>query len=128
MKLIVERTIGPLVNEKRAAFLQRAVELASDRRRSEIRLEELHKIDPAEGLLGLKVVDPAMGSGHFLVSLVDYLADQVTALIGEAHHAVTWADYFSPLVGRLAEVGSESVQKPKRMDGSCAMTNSQTRT
>ena len=31
----------------------------------------------AEEILALKVCDPAMGSGHFLVSLVDYLSDRV---------------------------------------------------
>ena len=64
----------------------------------------MHSLDPAEAVLNLKVVDPAMGSGHFLVSLVDYLAEHVTTLMGEAHHAVAWADYVSPLVRRLADV------------------------
>jgi hypothetical protein len=104
VKLIIERTVGPLVEEKRAAFLNRAAELAGDRRRTELRLEELHRLDPAEAVLNLKVVDPATGSGHFLVSLVDYLAEHVTTLMGEAHHAVAWADYVSPLVRRLADV------------------------
>ena len=104
VKLIIERTVGPLVEEKRAAFLKRAAELVSDRRRTELRLEELHSLDPAEAVLNLKVVDPAMGSGHFLVSLVDYLAEHVTTLMGEAHHAVAWADYVSPMVRRLADV------------------------
>lgn len=104
VKLIVERTIGPLVEEKRTAFLDRAIALASDRRSKEIRLDELRKLDPAESVLSLKVVDPAMGSGHFLVSLVDYLADRVTTLMIEARHEVDWADYVSPLVGRLADV------------------------
>ena len=31
----------------------------------------------AEEILELKICDPAMGSGHFLVSLVDYLSDRV---------------------------------------------------
>ncbi len=104
VKLIIERTIGPLLEEKHAAFLKRAKELASDRRRSEIRLEELYKLDPAEAVLDLKVVDPAMGSGHFLVSLVDYLAERVATLMIEAQHEVDWTDYVSPLVRRLADV------------------------
>jgi hypothetical protein len=104
VKLIIERTVGPLVEEKRTAFLNCAAELASDRRRTDVRLEELHRLDPAEAVLNLKVVDPAMGSGHFLVSLVDYLAEHLITLMGEAHHAVAWADYVSPLVRRLADV------------------------
>ena len=57
---------------------------------------ELKKYDPAEQMLTIKVCDPAMGSGHFLVSLVDYLSDRVIAAIAEANNAVT--DYVSPLV------------------------------
>jgi hypothetical protein len=45
-----------------------------------------------------------MGSGHFLVALVDYLAEQITTAMGEAQEAVTWADYVSPLMGRLAAI------------------------
>ncbi len=104
VKLIIERSVGPLVEEKRTVFLKRAAELAKDRRRTEIRLEELYQLDPAEAVLDLKVVDPAMGSGHFLVSLVDYLAERVITLMIEAQHEVAWANYVSPLVRRLAGV------------------------
>ncbi len=47
-------------------------------------LEPLVRGRGAEQLLELKVCDPAMGSGHFLVSLVDYLADRVIAALAEA--------------------------------------------
>jgi hypothetical protein len=104
VSLIIARTVGPLVDERMGAFNELAAKLANDRRSTDARLDELRKIDPAERILDLKVVDPAMGSGHFLVSLVDYLADMVTAAMGEAREAVTWADYVSPLVGRLADV------------------------
>ena len=40
-------------------------------------LTPLVKNRSAEEILALKVCDPAMGSGHFLVSLVDYLSDRV---------------------------------------------------
>jgi len=101
VKLIIERTVGPLVKERVDAFQERAAALASDRRRVELRLQELAGLDPAERILDLKIVDPAMGSGHFLVSLVDYLAEAVTTAMGEAKEAVEWADYLSPLDGRL---------------------------
>src|SRR5579859_2060440 len=104
VKLIIQRTVGPLVEEKRTAFLKRAEELSKDRQRKELRLAELYKLDPAEAVLNLKVVDPAMGSGHFLVSLVDYLAERVITLMIEAQHEVAWANYVSPLVGRLADI------------------------
>lgn len=94
MKLIIERTIGPLVREKLDAFRERAAALGSDRRSKDARLDELRRIDAAEQILNLKIVDPAMGSGHFLVSLVDYLAEQITTAMGEAHEAVTWGGLF----------------------------------
>ncbi|MXW12386.1 MAG: N-6 DNA methylase [Synechococcus sp. SB0662_bin_14] len=38
----------------------------------------------AEDILALKICDPAMGSGHFLVSLVDYLSDRVIEAMAAA--------------------------------------------
>jgi type II restriction/modification system DNA methylase subunit YeeA len=58
----------------------------------------------AERLLELKICDPAMGSGHFLVSLVDYLADQVITAMAEAQAVVTFIDYVSPLIARIAAI------------------------
>ena len=48
VSLIIKETVGPLVEER-----------------------------SAEQILDLKICDPAMGSGHFLTSLVDYLSDRV---------------------------------------------------
>ena len=59
----------------------------------------LKRLDPAEELLELKVCDPAMGSGHFLVNLVDYLADRVIEAMAEAEALVE--GYLSPLVERI---------------------------
>src|SRR6202035_3869382 len=68
------------------------------------RLGILEGNDPAERLLELKICDPAMGSGHFLVSLVDYLADQVITAMAEAQALVTFIDYVSPLIARIAAI------------------------
>src|SRR4051794_25630143 len=64
----------------------------------------LKRLDPAEKLLELKVCDPAMGSGHFLASLVDYLADQVITAMAEAEAIVSWGEYLSPLSGRIEAI------------------------
>lgn len=61
-------------------------------------------LDPASAILELRVCDPAMGSGHFLVSLIDYLASAVFTATGEAAVAVTWAEYQSPILQRLATI------------------------
>lgn len=48
-----------------------------------------------------------MGSGHFLVNLVDYLTDQVIEAMAEAEAAVEWAAealYVSPLAERIATI------------------------
>ena len=103
--LVIEKTLGPLVDERRDAFLARAAELKSDRRPKDERLADLAKLDPAEAVLDLKVLDPAMGSGHFLVTAVDFLSDHVAELI-EYPPEVAWLDggYVSPLVERLETV------------------------
>jgi hypothetical protein len=45
-----------------------------------------------------------MGSGYFLVSLVDSLADQVITTMAEAEAIVSWGDYSSPLASRLEAI------------------------
>ena len=75
--LIVERTLKPLSEERLEAFEQKSKSLASDRRPKDVRHAELRELDPAEAVLDLKVLDPAMGSGHFLVTAVDFLSDYI---------------------------------------------------
>ncbi len=102
--LIIRETVGPLVARHTEAFRARAEELAKGARPEDYRLGALKRLDPAERLLELKICDPAMGSGHFLVSLVDYLADQVIAAMAEAEAIVSWGDYISPLGGRIEAI------------------------
>ena len=105
VQLILRRAVGPLLEERRAAFAARADALRSDRRAKAERLAELPRLDPAEAFLSLRVCDPAMGSGHFLVSLVDYVADEVLTALTAAPAMVDWADaehpYRSPLSARI---------------------------
>ena len=99
--LILRETIEPLVQSRLDAFAAKAAELAGADLAEDRKLGTLKRIDPAEKLLELKICDPAMGSGHFLVSLVDYLADQVIAAMAEAEATVEWGDYISPLSERI---------------------------
>ena len=101
VQLILRRAVGPLLAERRAAFVARARELAGDNRRKAERLDLLAPFDPAEAFLQLRICDPAMGSGHFLVSLVDYLADETLGAVAEAPVSVPWGDYRSPLMARI---------------------------
>ena len=104
--LIVERTLKPLADERRNAFVEKADALKSDRRSKKERREELEQLDPAEAVLDLKVLDPAMGSGHFLVTAVDFLSDYIAELIERVPEVPEWLDgeYASPLVRRVAAI------------------------
>ncbi|MBY6244021.1 Eco57I restriction-modification methylase domain-containing protein [Methylosinus sp. Sm6] len=111
--LIIERAVGPLVLERTAAFKAKAEQLASDKRAAPQRLAELAAVDPATAILSLKVCDPAMGSGHFLVSLVDWLADEVLGSMAEAAALVSFGDYVSPLAARIADIRGRILEEAK---------------
>ena len=104
--LIVERTLKPLAEERLQAFEDKAAVLKSERRSKQERREEIEQLDPAEAVLDLKVLDPAMGSGHFLVTAVDFLSDYIAELIEYVPSVPEWLDgeYASPLVGRVAAI------------------------
>ena len=113
--LIVDRTLKPLAEERLKAFENKAAELKSDHRPKTQRKDELCKLDPAEAVLNLKVLDPAMGSGHFLVTAVDFLSDYIADLIEYVPVVPEWldGDYVSPLVDRVAAIRREILQRAK---------------
>jgi hypothetical protein len=104
--LILKETLEPLIDDKLAAFRDKARELADAHADEDERISQLRKLDPAEALLTLRICDPAMGSGHFLVNLVDYLADTVIDTLAEVTNMVDWAEepYTSPLADRIADI------------------------
>ena len=115
--LIVERTLKPLADERLNAFAAKAASLQSDRRSKQERRVELDRFDPAVAVLDLKVLDPAMGSGHFLVTAVDFLSDYIAELIEYVPSVPEWLDgeYASPLVERVAAIRADI---RRRADGS----------
>ncbi len=120
VRLIVEQTLGPLVREREDEFRHLAQSLASDTRPRNARRRELEAADPAEAVLLLKVLDPAMGSGHFLVAALDYLTEEIDRLVGYAAEVADWlpADgpYVSPLQGRIENVKAE-IQRQAAANG-----------
>ena len=100
--LIIKDTIEPLIRSRMDAFEARHGELATTPLTKSRRMGRLKPLDPAEKLLDLKVCDPAMGSGHFLVNLVDYLADRVITAMAEAEATVD--GYLSPLTARIDDI------------------------
>ena len=113
--LIVDHTIKPLVEERLKNFENRAKQLANDKRTKEMRRTELQKLDPAEAILDLKVLDPAMGSGHFLVTAVDFLSDYIAELIEYVPAVPDWLDedhdYASPLLERVQKIRTEIIDR-----------------
>ncbi len=81
--LILDETLEPLIADAHKAFNDR---LASLKRgdSEDFKFSELQKVDPATAITRLRICDPAMGSGHFLVSLVDRLTNHALNAVAEA--------------------------------------------
>jgi len=97
--LIIREAVGPLVDARMDGFAAEESDLTSRQVPEDRRMGRLKRLDPAERTLELKVCDPAMGSGHFLVNLVDYLADRVIEAMAESEALVE--GYLSPLAERI---------------------------
>ena len=116
--LIVARTLKPLAEERLTAFVEKAAKLADDPMPKAERYAELLQLDPAEAVLDIKVLDPAMGSGHFLVTAVDFLSDYIAEMVEHAPGVPEWLDdeYVSPLVERVAAIRQDISQRAQAAD------------
>jgi hypothetical protein len=101
--LILDETLEPLITERMAAF-DDAIAALDTNIAGEDQRADLDAADPAEAILRLRICDPAMGSGHFLVSLVDTLADHVLNAMAEASFRVTGFDYQSPVARKIEDI------------------------
>ena len=96
--LILRRAVEPLVQECREGFAAHAHD-AED-------AAALAGADAAEAMLNLRICDPAMGSGHFLVSLIDHLTDAVLTAMAEAALELD-GSYRSPLAAAIVDIRSQ---------------------
>jgi hypothetical protein len=115
VRLILRESVGLLARERVDAFETQLKKFSRKTSLNPADWEVLDKLDPAARLLELKICDPAMGSGHFLVALVDDLADRVleaiataTLHVGEqpwaAHLVESGKPWQSPLLARVADI------------------------
>lgn len=111
VRLILRRAVGPLLAERRKAFADCLADVVSAARPKAERRERLERFDPAMHFLDLRVCDPAMGSGHFLVSLVDFLSDEVLSAMAEAATDAAALDYRSPLAGQIERIRAHIVEQ-----------------
>ncbi|HYK86864.1 MAG TPA: hypothetical protein VEV19_15950, partial [Ktedonobacteraceae bacterium] len=125
VKYIVEHTVGPVLKEKLEALrplFREAEQFLRGQKDKEKALQKqriLAKGDTPENetykhykdrlnvaFFDLKVLDPAMGSGHFLVEAVDYITDQMAKFLT----GFKW----NPIVHELAETRREIQQEMER--------------
>ncbi len=126
MDYIVRQTLGPVLDGRQAAFvaaMDRIAELrgrlaktldAGANRQLRGQLERAER-DAAEAFLGIKVCDPAMGSGHFLVNAVDFLTDGIILRMQayhDSHAGVPWE--WNPIRQTVERVRGEIVGEMAR--------------
>src|SRR6266571_3365326 len=128
VKYIVEHTVGPIIAEKletlRPIFREAEKTLQAERDkvkalgRKDISAEnetyKKYRETLNEAFFDLKVLDPAMGSGHFLVEAVDYITDQLAKILT----AFKW----NPIVYELAQTRHEIQQEMERQGVSIDMS------
>jgi hypothetical protein len=81
--LILDETLAPLIADAHTAFRNRLDSLKKSDS-EDYAFTQLQAVDPAKAITRLRVCDPAMGSGHFLVSLVDRLTNHALDAVAEA--------------------------------------------
>jgi hypothetical protein len=145
VEFIVRRTLDPILDGRQASFeaamercahLRRDLQHAADHTTAQLlrtRLEEAEE-QARESFLSIKVCDPAMGSGHFLVNAVDHLTDGIIQRLQayhDAHPAVPWAwNPVQQLIERVradivAEMGQQGIDLPagtERLDDTALLT------
>ncbi|XWK89584.1 MAG: Eco57I restriction-modification methylase domain-containing protein [Phormidium sp.] len=95
VKYIVSHTIKPILEQRKAKFSELIAQISQlqselqDQRLGKQSINGLQKNlqrlerEAQSTLLDIKICDPAMGSGHFLVEAVDYLTDELIAILTE---------------------------------------------
>jgi hypothetical protein len=93
VKYIVSHTLKPILETREQEFkvlMGQISELQQQKNNKRLSLESLNDIDRQLArldrqsqtiLLDIKVCDPAMGSGHFLVEAVDFLTDELIQIL-----------------------------------------------
>ena len=121
VEYIVKNTVGPVLNErfKKAGETLAELDGLYEKQRRQLKkpddwkhwehpgepkgelIEEILKKENSvfETIFDIKALDPAMGSGHFLVHAVDYISDRIITFL---------ADYpENPVIRRIEEIRSE---------------------
>ncbi|MBC7265143.1 MAG: N-6 DNA methylase, partial [Chloroflexi bacterium] len=107
VKYIVANTLGPIIEERARQFAEVMAEIEACEKRlrrakspgtTGVGRNELADLEQraVQTLLDIKVCDPAMGSGHFLVEAVAYLTDRIIDILNQYPE--------NPVLTRLATI------------------------
>ncbi|WP_157621199.1 Eco57I restriction-modification methylase domain-containing protein [Salisaeta longa] len=113
VEYIVEHTLGPIVErriEQFAAAMARIAEIMDGRAPTDrgVRAKlDTPRRKALNALLTVRVCDPAMGSGHFLVHAADYLAEQFAQILSRYPEN-------NPVTEYLAEIRERILQSLQR--------------
>jgi hypothetical protein len=139
----VSQTLDPILAQRAERFgaamdqiavLRRKLAHTLDAGANRVLRKQLERADrdALEAFLGIKVCDPAMGSGHFLVNAVDHLTDGIIQRMQAYHDSrpdVPWAwNPIQRLLERvrqeiLAEMGRQGIAvDPARLDDTALLT------
>ena len=134
VRLILRESVGQLAQVRVDGFENHLKKWAKKGSLNPGDWDVLDAKDPASQILELKICDPAMGSGHFLVALVDDLADRVLEAIAATTilvNAQSWAAHLvesgrpwqSPVLQRISGI-RRSIQTSAKTHG-WAVTDAQ---
>lgn len=110
--LVLNEALSPLINEKKQIFDDKLKEYQDKK----ISFAELQRYDIANAILQMRIADIAMGSGHFLVSLVDYLADIILETLHQYDNDDN-IDYISPIHQSLEHIRKNIMENALNDDG-----------
>jgi len=104
VRLILRRAVDPLIVERRDAFTALSAADVTSEGATLTEVSALETRDPAEAILRLRICDPAMGSGAFLVSLIDHLTDAILETMADANDTSPGGLYRSPVAARIVAI------------------------
>lgn len=100
VRFVVEQSVGPVMRAHLRAMAARFEDARQKKVTGAALLDEL---------FDLTVVDPAMGSGHFLVTAIDWITDELVAFLAAHPHSPLQAELARTREAILAEVEAQGV-------------------
>lgn len=111
-----ENQIERIKNLDRKELVKELFRLNKNNKIDFLKNEILKKYDIIDSILKIKIVDTAMGSGHFLVGAVDYLSDRILELIDQYNNKEIFGNekYVIPIVEKIEDIRKKIVEKSEK--------------